>query len=88
MECHYATIWESLADTIGDREAVVCGDIRRTWGEYENRASRLAQAFAHDVARRIFRVWCCDVRNKILQGLGCLPGDSRRSAFVESAGVL
>ena len=51
MECHYATIWESLADTIGDREAVVCGDIRRTWGEYENRASRLAQA-DYDWARK------------------------------------
>ena len=46
MECHYATIWESIADTIGDREAVVCGDLRRTWSDYEDRAARLAQAFA------------------------------------------
>jgi len=46
MECHYATIWESLADSIGDREAVICGEDRRTWSEYENRSARLAQAFA------------------------------------------
>ena len=46
MEFNYATIWESLADSIGDREAVTCGDVRWTWSEYENRSARLAQAFA------------------------------------------
>jgi acyl-CoA synthetase (AMP-forming)/AMP-acid ligase II len=46
VEMHYATLWESIADAIGDREAVVCGDTRRTWSEYEARASRLASAFA------------------------------------------
>ncbi len=46
MELHYATIWESVADEIGDRDAVVCGDNRRTWTEYEDRAARLAAAFA------------------------------------------
>ena len=46
MELHYATLWESIADAVGDREAVVTGPLRRTWSEYEDRASRLAAAFA------------------------------------------
>ncbi len=46
MELNYATIWESIADEIADREAVVCGPTRLSWGEYENRAARLAGAFS------------------------------------------
>jgi len=46
MELHYATVWESIADEVGDCDAVVCGDNRRTWSEYEDRAARLASAFA------------------------------------------
>ena len=46
MEKHYATLWEALADRLGDREAIVCGDTRRSWSEYERRAARLAAAFA------------------------------------------
>ena len=46
MEYNYATIWESIADSVGDRDAVACGDLRRNWSDYENRASRLASAFA------------------------------------------
>ncbi len=46
MEMHYATLWESLADAIGDREALVCGDARRTWSEYDDRSARLASVFA------------------------------------------
>jgi len=46
VEMHYATLWESIADAIGDREAVVTGSVRRTWSEYDDRASRLAAAFA------------------------------------------
>jgi fatty-acyl-CoA synthase len=46
MESHYATLWEAIADAIGDREAVVCGDARFTWSEYETRAARLSAAFA------------------------------------------
>ena len=44
MELQFATIWESIADVIGDAPAVTQGDITRTWSEYENRAARLAQA--------------------------------------------
>ncbi len=46
MEAHLATLWESFADAIGDREALVCGESRRTWQAYDDRAARLASAFA------------------------------------------
>ena len=45
MEYHFATVWESVADAIGDRTALVHGDCRRTWREYDERAARLAAAF-------------------------------------------
>ena len=44
MEKHYASIWESIADVIGDRDALVHGQNRRTWSEYDDRSGRLAQA--------------------------------------------
>lgn len=46
MNMHFATIWEGIADAIGDREALVHGDVRRTWSEFDNRAARLASALA------------------------------------------
>ena len=46
MEMHWATVWESIADTIGDAPAITQGDNTRTWSEYEERAARLAAAFA------------------------------------------
>jgi 3-oxocholest-4-en-26-oate---CoA ligase len=46
MELNYATVWEGIADVIGDQDAVVTGSLRRTWTEYENRAARLASVFA------------------------------------------
>ena len=46
MELHYATIWESIADTIPESTAVVHGDTIRTWAEYDDRAARLAAAYA------------------------------------------
>ena len=45
MELSYATLWEAISDKIGDEDAIVTGTNRRTWTEYENRASRLAKAF-------------------------------------------
>jgi fatty-acyl-CoA synthase len=45
MEMHYATVWESIADVIGDETAIVHGDVRRTWSEFDDRAARLAAAF-------------------------------------------
>lgn len=45
METHFATIWESIADAVPDHDAVVQGDRRVSWGEFEHRSARLAQAF-------------------------------------------
>jgi len=46
MEMHYATVWESIADTIPDQPALSHGHTTRTWAEYDTRASRIAGAFA------------------------------------------
>ncbi len=45
MEMHFATVWESIADEIGDSTAMVHGSTRRTWSEYDERAARLAAAY-------------------------------------------
>ena len=37
-----ADIWESVADLVPERPAAVCGEIRRTYAELEDRANRLA----------------------------------------------
>lgn len=42
MEHHFATIWESIADVLGDDTAVVHGDRRLSWTQYDDRAARLA----------------------------------------------
>jgi fatty-acyl-CoA synthase len=42
---HFASVWESIADVIGDETAVVHGDIRRSWSEYDERAARMAAAY-------------------------------------------
>jgi fatty-acyl-CoA synthase len=44
MEKQFATIWESIADSIGDSPAVTQGTVTRTWTEYEQRAARIASA--------------------------------------------
>jgi 3-oxocholest-4-en-26-oate---CoA ligase len=45
MEMHAATVFESLADAIGDAPALIHGNIRRSWSEYDQRSARLAAAF-------------------------------------------
>ena len=40
---HFATAYEAIADTIGEKTALICGDVSRTWGEYDDRSARLAQ---------------------------------------------
>jgi 3-oxocholest-4-en-26-oate---CoA ligase len=45
MEFHFATVWESLADAMPQRTAVVHGDRRFTWAEYDERSARIAAAF-------------------------------------------
>jgi len=46
MQMHFATIWESIADRIGDRPAITHGPVTRTWAEYDDRAARIAGAYA------------------------------------------
>ena len=42
MEAHFATLWESITDTIPDSTALICGDLERTWLDYDDRAARIA----------------------------------------------
>ncbi|WP_043627053.1 acyl-CoA synthetase [Nonomuraea candida] len=42
MEFNHADLFEGLADTIGERTAVVCGQERRTYAELDAEANRLA----------------------------------------------
>jgi acyl-CoA synthetase (AMP-forming)/AMP-acid ligase II len=44
MEMHFATVWEAIADEIGDEPALVHGSVRRTWREFDDRAARIAAA--------------------------------------------
>jgi fatty-acyl-CoA synthase len=46
MERHLATLWEHVADAVPDATAVVHGEVRRTYGELDARAARLAGALA------------------------------------------
>jgi fatty-acyl-CoA synthase len=46
----FARVWDAVAGAAPEREAVVCGAARRTYGELEARASRLASwMWAHGV---------------------------------------
>lgn len=44
MEMHFATIWESFADVIGDTIAIKHGDNELTWTQYDERSARLASS--------------------------------------------
>ena len=44
MEFNIADLMECVADAVPGREAVVCGDERRTYAELDERATRLAHA--------------------------------------------
>jgi len=46
MEMHWATMWESIADAVPDAPAATNGDTTLTWAEYDDRASRVAAAYA------------------------------------------
>ena len=43
MTWQMADIWENIAAAIPDKPAIVDGDKRYSWAEYENRAARVAQ---------------------------------------------
>ena len=42
---HFASVWESIADVIGDHTALVHGSTRRTWTEFDQRSAKLAAAY-------------------------------------------
>ncbi|MCU1430279.1 MAG: acyl-CoA synthetase (AMP-forming)/AMP-acid ligase [Actinomycetia bacterium] len=42
MNWNFATVWESVGDALPDHTALVQGERRRTWREFDDRASRLA----------------------------------------------
>ena len=42
MDLHFASVWEAISDVVPDRDALVCGDVRRNWREYDDRAARIA----------------------------------------------
>jgi len=44
MQMHFATVWEGVADNFSDWPALVHGEVRRTWREFEGRSARLAGA--------------------------------------------
>ena len=46
MDLHFASVWEAISDVVPDRDALVCGDVRRSWREYDERAARIA-GFLH-----------------------------------------
>jgi len=46
MHFNIADLFESIADRIGERTALVCGAQRRTYAELEERSNRLAHALA------------------------------------------
>ena len=46
LEMHFATIWEKIAAAQPEAPAVICGNVIRTWREYEDRAARVA-AYLH-----------------------------------------
>ena len=43
---NFADVWEMAADALGDKEALVIGDERRTYAQLEERANRLANHLA------------------------------------------
>ena len=46
MKWCFADVFETVASLVPDSPALVNGDVRRTWREYEDRAARIAQALA------------------------------------------
>ena len=42
MEPHLANIYESIADAVGDRPALVHGEVTRTWSQFDRCAAQIA----------------------------------------------
>ena len=43
MQSHFSLIWESVAEAVPEHVALIQGERRISWRDYENRAARLAQ---------------------------------------------
>jgi acyl-CoA synthetase (AMP-forming)/AMP-acid ligase II len=77
---NFAAVWNGIAREIPDREAIVCGDRRVTWGEFDDRASRLA-SWLYEQGLRTGAKVAIDLRNvpEYLETffaalkLGCVP---------------
>jgi fatty-acyl-CoA synthase len=46
MKWHFADVFETVASLVPESLAIVNGDVRRTWRDYEDRSARIAQALA------------------------------------------
>jgi fatty-acyl-CoA synthase len=46
MTWHFASVWEAISDAVPNAPALVCGETRRSWREYDDRAARFASALA------------------------------------------
>ena len=46
MDFHFATAWEAIADTVGQRPAVICDGQVRNWRQFDDRAARLAAVYS------------------------------------------
>src|SRR5262245_9173112 len=46
MQYNLADLWERVVDTVPDREALVCGDVRLTYAAADERVDRLAHHLA------------------------------------------
>jgi len=44
-EWNYADVWETVADSLADHDAVISGGRRRTWAEFDRRADGVAHWF-------------------------------------------
>jgi fatty-acyl-CoA synthase len=44
MTWHFASIWEAIADATPDAPALACGEVRRSWRAFDERAARAAAA--------------------------------------------
>ena len=42
MDLHFASFWEAISDVVPERDALICGEVRRSWREYDERAARIA----------------------------------------------
>ena len=40
MNLNFATIWEEISDILPEKTAMICGNEKKTWAEYEKAASK------------------------------------------------